>query len=377
MGFISGYSYRNSPGVAEEFMLAAQTIQKDHAAVFTWLSGDLERVAKECHVPPAAGPDSLVFVGDEAQLDCARQRKPAIVIVQAKLVTQAAALDSTSCCFSVRNISTGMSLILKYFDRKRARFEQWGARHPTALVHADARIGQGVCLGPYCVIGAGANIGDGCLIGSHTVIDSDVTLGAACIVHPHVFIGAGCEVGERCEIHPHTSIGGDGFGYALDQDGKPRKISHLGVVQIGDDVEIGSNCAIDRATLTATYIRSGAKLDNLCHIAHNCDLGENGFYTAGFMMGGSTKIGRQFSTGGNSVVTSHITITDNVSLSGRSSVTKDVTEPGHYAGYPLQPLKEAMKTAVSIGQLNKIRKNLQRVLKHLKLDDEAADPPVL
>jgi len=358
-------------------MLAAQTIQKDHAAVFTWLSGDLQRVATECRVPPAAGPDSLVFVGDQAQLECVRQRKPAIVIVQAKLATHAAtALDEKCCCFSVRNISMGMALILIHFDQKRARFEQWGTRHPTAIVHAQATIGQGACLGPYCVIGAGARIGDGCLIGSHTVIDNGARIGAASVIHPHVFIGAGCEVGERCEIHPHTSIGGDGFGYAVDPDGKPRKISHLGNVQIGDDVEIGSNCAIDRATLTSTHIRSGVKIDNLCHIAHNCDLGENGFYTAGFMMGGSTTIGRQFSTGGNSVVTGHVTIADNVSLSGRSSVTNDVTAPGHYAGYPLQPLKEAMKTAVSIGQLNKIRKNLQRVMKHLKLDDEPADPPV-
>jgi len=358
-------------------MLAAQTIQQDHAAVFTWLSGDLQRVASECRVPAEVGPDSLVFVGDEAQLACTMQRKPAIVIVQANLAARAASLDSASCCFSVRNISMGMALILKYFDQKRARFEQWGTRHPTAIVHAEAKIGQRVSLGPCCVIGAGASIGDGCLIGALTVIENGARIGAASVIHPHVFVGAGCEIGERCEIHPHTSIGSDGFGYALDADGRPRKISHLGNVQIGDDVEIGSNCAIDRATLTSTYIRSGAKLDNICHIAHNCDLGENGFYTAGFMMGGSTKIGRQFVTGGNSVVTAHVTITDNVNLSGRSSVTKDVTEPGHYAGYPLQPLKEAMKTAVSMGKLNEIRKNLQRVMKHLKLDDESAEPPVL
>jgi NDP-sugar pyrophosphorylase family protein len=90
-------------------------------------------------------------------------------------------------------------------------------------------------------------------------------------------------------------------------NGRRRKISHLGNVKIGDAVEIGSNCAVDRATLSSTYIRSGTKLDNFCHIAHNCDLGENGVFTAGFMMGGSTKIGRQFVTGGASVVTAHVT----------------------------------------------------------------------
>jgi UDP-3-O-[3-hydroxymyristoyl] glucosamine N-acyltransferase len=102
-------------------------------------------------------------------------------------------------------------------------------------------------------------------------------------------------------------------------------------------------------------------------------LGENGFYTAGFMMGGSTKIGRQFVTGGNSVVTAHVTLADNVVLSGRSSVTNDVPEAGHYAGYPLQPLRDAMRTAVSIGHLNEIRKNLKRVMRHLHLSENPQD----
>ena len=144
---------------------------------------------------------------------------------------------------------------------------------------------------------------------------------------------------------------------------------------MGDEVEIGSNCAIDRATLTSTFIRSGSKLDNICHIAHNCDLGENGFYTAGFMMAGSTKIGKRFMTGGNSVVSSHLTLADDVSLSGRSNVTKSISEPGAYGGYPLQPLKEAMKTAVSLGHLNEIRRNLNRVMKHLRLSDAASKEP--
>jgi UDP-3-O-[3-hydroxymyristoyl] glucosamine N-acyltransferase len=287
-----------------------------------------------------------------------------------------ALIDADSCCFSVQSISMGMAVLLKYFDRKCFRFTQWGERHPTAVVHSDATIGERVFLGPYCVIGARASIGNDCLIGAHTVIENDARIGERTVLHPHVFVGAGCRVGDDCEIHPHTSIGSDGFGYAVDPDGRPRKISHLGNVIIGEGVEIGSNCAVDRATLTSTYIRSGTKLDNICHIAHNCDLGENGFFTAGFMMGGSTKIGRQFVTGGNSVVTAHITLGDNVVLAGRSSVTCDVPDAGSYGGYPLQPLKEAMKTIASIRHLNEIRKNLNRVMKHLHLLDKAsADSP--
>ena len=190
-------------------------------------------------------------------------------------------------------------------------------------------------------------------------------------MHPHVFVGAACEIGNACEIHPHATIGSDGFGYAKDASGKPRKIPQLGTVKIGDEVEIGGNCAIDRATLTATYIRSGAKLDNICHIAHNCDLGENGFYTAGFMMAGSTTIGRNFMTGGNSVVGPHLRVADDVVLAGRSTVTNNVTEPGQYGGYPLQPLREALKTLVALGQLNDMRKKLNGLIKSVHPNEVA------
>jgi UDP-3-O-[3-hydroxymyristoyl] glucosamine N-acyltransferase len=355
-------------------MLSGQTINNLHSETFTFLQGNLEIMAMNCHVPEEASRQSLVYVTDAAQLSEARRHQPAILVVHAKVADRiCAAIDAESCCFSVKNVSMGMAMLLKYFDSISSRFSQWGEHHPTAVVHRDAIIGKGVFLGPYCVIGAGAEIGDGCMIGSHSVVENAAKIGARSILHPHVFVGAACQIGDDCEIHPHTSIGSDGFGYAVDPDGRPRKIAHLGNVKIGDGVEIGSNCAIDRATLTSTHIRSGTKLDNICHIAHNCDLGENGFFTAGFMMGGSTKIGRQFVTGGNSVVTAHITVGDNVVLSGRSSVTNNLPAAGAYGGYPLQPLKEALKTAVSLGHLNEIRRNLRRVMKHLHLSEHEQD----
>jgi len=353
-------------------MLSAHTIKNRHSDVFTFLHGNLASGASDCHVPEEAVLCSLVYASNAAQLDEARRRKPAILIIPASMSESLdSATDADSCCFSVHSIPMGMAVLLKYFDRKCHRFTQWGERHPTAVVHAEAIIGARTYLGPFCVIGAHAHIGDDCMIGAQTVVENEVRIGARTVLHPHVFVGAGCHVGDDCEIHPHTSIGSDGFGYAVDSDGRPRKIAHLGNVKIGDGVEIGSNCAIDRETLTSTYIRSGSKLDNICHIAHNCDLGENGFFTAGFMMGGSTKIGRQFVTGGNSVVTAHITVGDNVSLQGRSSVTCDVPAAGAYGGYPLQPLKDAMRTAVNRPPHNDIRKNLNRVMRHLHLLDKA------
>jgi UDP-3-O-[3-hydroxymyristoyl] glucosamine N-acyltransferase len=352
-------------------MLAAQTIKDQHSDIFTFLHGNLRQSANHCHVPEEALLGSLVYVSDAVQLAAARIRHPAILIVPGRMIDSLDDLtDAASCCFAVSSIPMGMAILLKYFDQKFLRFTQWGERHATAVVHDDAIIGKRVFLGPYCVVGARANIGDDCLIGAHTVVENGAIIGKGTVLHPHVFVGSHCEIGDECEIHPHTSIGSDGFGYAVESNGRSRKITHLGNVKIGDRVEIGSNCAIDRATLTSTTIRSGTKLDNICHIAHNCDLGENGFFTAGFMMGGSSKIGRQFVTGGNSVVTAHITLGDNVILAGRSSVTNDLPDAGAYGGYPLQPLKEAMKTIVNIGHLTEIRKNLNRVMKHLHLLDK-------
>jgi len=351
-------------------MLRAHTVQSRHADVLRYLHGDLDAVAVNCHVPGDAGPESLVFVTDAAQLEIARQRRAAILVVQRDLADRLVPhADAFGCCFAASSIPMGMAVLLAHFDRKRERFTQWGERHPTAVVHPTATLGCDVHLGPYCVIGADASIGDGCCIGAHVVVENGARVGAGTILHPHVFVGADCEIGRDCEVHPHTSIGSDGFGYAVGASRRPQKIAHLGNVCIGDEVEIGSNCAIDRAKLASTHIRSGTKLDNVCHVAHNCDLGEDGLYTAGFMMAGSTTIGRRFMTGGNSVVSAHLTLADDVVLAGRSTVTSDVREPGQYGGYPLQPLKDAMRTLASLGQLNQMRKNLNRVLKHLQLPD--------
>ena len=350
-------------------MVTAGTIKAQHADVFTFLHGDLGSLARHCDTPEHASPDSLVFISEAAQLTGESLADAAIVILLAKTVRGTSFTPNTrTCYFSVNNVPMGMATLLQYFDLKRERFSQWGTRHPTAIVHPDARIGSGVLLGPYCVVGARAVIGDLCMIGAHTVIENDVNLGARSVLHAHVFVGAGCQIGTACEIHPHTAVGSDGFGYAAGPDGRPRKIPQLGNVVIGNDVEIGSGCTIDRATLTSTHVRSGNKIDNQCHIAHNCDLGENGRYTAGFMMGGSTTIGRRFVTGGNSVVTAHVTLGDDISLAGRSTVTNDVPVAGAYGGYPLQPLNEALKTLVSVGRLDDMRRSLNRVLKHLRLE---------
>lgn len=357
-------------------MLSAQHIRQHHGDVCIFAGGNAQAVASGCSSPEEVGADDLVFVSDPAQLESLRGHGAAIVIAHRSLSKDiASGLDQGTCYFATASLGPAMAALLGYFDHKAERFTQWGERHSTAVVHERAHIGANVYLGPFCVIGSEAWIGDNCMIGAHTVVENDARIGDRTLLHPHVFVGSRCVVGADCEIHPHTCVGSDGFGYVRGPNGLPIKIPHLGNVQIGDHVEIGGNCSIDRAKLDSTHIRSGAKLDNLCHIAHNCDLGENGFYTAGFMMAGSTKIGRNFSTGGNSVVSSHLTLADDVTLAGRSTVTNDISEPGEYGGYPLQPLRQALRTIATIGCLTDMRKNLARVMR--RLEPAAIEPAAI
>ncbi len=190
------------------------------------------------------------------------------------------------------------------------------------------------------------------------MIERGARIGADTLLHAQVFVGWGCQVGARCEIHPHTTLGSDGYSYAHDEQGNHYKIPQVGIVVIEDDVEIGANCAIDRAAFDTTRIGSGTKLDNLCHIAHNCQIGRNVLLTAGFFVAGSSTIGDNFICGGRSTVTDHVKICANVQVAGLCAITKSITEPGAYGGHPLQPMKHYLRTTASLPHLPEIRKTL-------------------
>ncbi|MCK6598714.1 MAG: UDP-3-O-(3-hydroxymyristoyl)glucosamine N-acyltransferase, partial [Bdellovibrionaceae bacterium] len=194
-------------------------------------------------------------------------------------------------------------------------------------------------------------------------------IGNSSILHASIYLGSHCEIGSHCEVHPHTSIGSDGFGYYTDQNYHHHKIPQIGKVVIEDRVEIGSNCCFDRATITETRIKKGSKIDNLCHFAHNCSLGENSLIAAGFFVAGSTHLGHRFTTGGNSVVSTHLNICDGVTLAGRSTVTNDVVEAGQYGGYPLQKIKDALKTISSLTKLVEMRKQLSKIIATLNIKE--------
>lgn len=205
-----------------------------------------------------------------------------------------------------------------------------------------AKVENGAVIGSNVTILAGAYIGTKAIIKDNTVI------------HPNVTIYRDCVIGSDCIIHAGTVIGADGFGFSHTKAGEHVKIYQNGNVVIEDDVEIGANCAIDRAVFNSTVIKKGTKLDNFIHIAHNCEIGEYCIFVAQSGVGGSTKLGQNCVVSGQSAFTDHLDIASFSTFTARSGVTKSIKESGGvYSGYPLMDHREWRRLQIKIANLNK------------------------
>lgn len=234
--------------------------------------------------------------------------------------------------------------------------------HPTAVISPTAKLGTQVDIGALAVVGDGAIIGDKTRIGHGCVVGTRAEVGSGCLLYPHVTIYHQCRLGNRVTIHAGTVIGSDGFGFAPTQDGNYEKIPQLGIVVIEDDVEIGSNCSVDRATLGATVIRKGAKLDNLIQVAHNVVIGENTVIAAQTGISGSTKIGRNVMVAGQVGFAGHIEIADKTVILAQSGIPNSISEPGKvYFGYPAKERGKAMRIEAALRSLPEMARELTRL----------------
>jgi len=191
--------------------------------------------------------------------------------------------------------------------------------HPTAIVAPLARVAAGVGIGPYAVIGEDAHIGTGTQIGAHAVIGAGCWIGENCRIHPRITLYGGVRVGHRVEIHSGAVIGADGFGYAFGE-GKHWKFPQAGIVEIGDDVEIGANTTIDRGSLDDTRIAEGVKLDNLVHVGHNCQIGAHSVIAAQVGLSGSCHFGKYVVVGGQAGFGERCKLEDKSVIGGQSGV---------------------------------------------------------
>lgn len=217
----------------------------------------------------------------------------------------------------------------------------------------DAEIGQNIYIGPFSFIASGACIGENTQIYPQVFIGKNVKIGKNTIVHPGVKIYQDCEVGDNCVIHSGAVIGADGFGFVPDANGVYQDVPQLGNVVIENNVSIGANATIDRATMGSTKICNGVKIDNMVQIGHNVEVGENTVIAAQTGVAGSTKIGKSCVIGGQVGFAGHLKIADGTQIGAQSGVGKNITEPkGAYSGRPLLPIKDHLKLLVNLRRLN-------------------------
>lgn len=237
---------------------------------------------------------------------------------------------------------------------------------PLAFISPKAKIGKDCYIGPFAYIGDDVEIGDHSQIYPHATIFDKAIVGNHCIIYPNVSIYHDCHIGNNVIIHSGSVIGADGFGFAPNADGYD-KMPQIGIVTIEDNVEIGANTCIDRSTMGSTYIRKGAKLDNLIQVAHNAEVGENTVMAAQVGVAGSTKIGKWCMFGGQVGMAGHISIADHTTVGAQAGITNTVRESGQtIIGSPAWDARGFMKSAAIFRRLSDMYQNIQKLQKEIE-----------
>jgi UDP-3-O-[3-hydroxymyristoyl] glucosamine N-acyltransferase len=238
--------------------------------------------------------------------------------------------------------------------------------HPSALVSPSAKIGKNVAIGAFAYVGDEVEIGEKTIIFPFTVIYPRVKIGKETIIHSHVSIREEIHIGNRVIIHNGAVIGSDGFGFIQDKDRSHIKIPQTGTVIIEDDVEVGANATIDRATLGETIIRRGTKIDNLVQVAHNVEIGPNSILAAQVGIAGSSSTGKNVILGGQAGVADHVRIEDNVIAAAQSGVTKDIRAGSIVAGSPHLDINTWRKSRALLPQLYDLVKDIKKLKKRVE-----------
>lgn len=298
---------------------------------------------------------ALVMVTDPRDLAAAEASSAAALLVEGAIT------PSSKPFLRSKNVRASFARVLSAFLPTDGRP---GGIHPTALVAPDACIGPDVQLGPFVVVGAGAKIGPRTTVHAGTTIGTRVQIGADCLLHPHVTIYPNGVLGDRVIIHSGTVIGSDGFGYAT-EEGVHLKVPHLGRVVIEDDVEIGANVAVDRATLGETRIGRGTKIDNLVQVAHNVVIGEGSLVVSQVGISGSVTIGSGAVLAGQAGAVDHVRIGAGARVLARAGVTKDVPDGATVSGFPARDHREEVRAMASVRRIPDLAKRVAAIEAHL------------
>jgi UDP-3-O-[3-hydroxymyristoyl] glucosamine N-acyltransferase len=318
-----------------------------------WIDGDIVRGGLASSLTgmaalDMAGPHDVSFLGNEKYHGQFLETKAAAIIVP-RGVTDG---PEDAALIAVDNPTLAFSIVVRHFAAISRAFS--AGVHPRAYVDPTATLDpEKVCVHPGAVVMAGASVGDGSELGPNCVIGADAIIGKDCHIMANATLRERCVLGDRVILQPGCVIGADGYGYEF-SEGRHMKIDQVGIVEIGDDVEIGANTTIDRARFGKTLIGDGTKIDNLVQIGHNCVIGKHCLIVALCGISGSTRLGNYVTMAGQVGTVGHITIGDKATLTGRTGVTTSLLGGEVYSGRPAKPFREEMKLRANVRRLPKL-----------------------
>lgn len=305
------------------------------------LTGDAARVLRGVRALEAAGPEDVAYAA------AGREEKRAAASAAGLLVVRSAAAFPGRDVVEVARPDLAVVDVLLLFHPARVAK---GGIHPTAVLGAGAEVDPTAEVGPYVVIGDGSRVGARAILEAHAVVGASCVVGAGTRLHPHVTLYDGVTVGAGSEIHSGAVIGADGFGYVPTPTGI-RKIPQVGGVTIGDGVEIGANSCVDRATLEATRVGDGTKVDDLVMVGHNSEIGRHGFICAQVGLAGSTRVGDGVILAGQVGVAGHLKIGNGVKVGAQSGISGDVPDGETVSGSPHMDHRQWMRMIAELKNL--------------------------
>jgi len=310
--------------------------------------------------PAKMQPESLVFVSELSQMFSSEEQQPAVVVTTEKIAAEIS--NRNICVVSVSNVRLAQALIKQHYSDYDASDSEWDTVHASAVIHPSATFGKNVRIGANTVIGKNVQIGDNTMIRANCVIEHDAKIGDNCIINNLVNIGMGCKLHNRIILRPGVVIGSEGFGFAQDEKRRYHRIPHSGIVELHDDVQVGVNSNIDRATYGKTVISRGVKIDAQCHVAHNCFVDEDALIIAQTGISGSCHIGKRVICSGQTGIIDHRTVADDAILVHRCGVTEDIPTAGMWAGTPPKPFKEYVRNLNLAKKVAKLEKKIEQLL---------------
>lgn len=311
----------------------------------------------------AARAGDLTFAESEAYFAKAQQSAASAILVSGA-VTSA---HKTLIRVANARVAFAKALALFFPEPKFAP-----GVHPSAIVAPSAKVDPSAHIGPFCVVGAGARIGARSVLEGGDHVGADCALGDDVRLFPNVVIYPRTQVGHRVRLHAGVVIGADGFGYVFDE-GRHLKVPQIGNVVLEDDVEIGANSSVDRATLGSTVIGRGTKIDNLVQVGHNVTVGAHGILCGQVGIAGSTKVGSYVTMAGQVGVAGHLKIGDKVTLGAQSGLMNDVPDGENWLYTPAQPMRQVKRMLIAMQRLPELLRRVNELEKRLKPGGDGAD----